>query len=100
MDKWDEEKLRNVVLSKHGNPRTTTDVGSAHILLYAASYYMFRLSANTLSKLSKLASASSPYPTPDFSPDFYVLIVGSAGSGNVQTVKSVNTDTHYQPVSC
>jgi len=26
MDKWDEEKLRNVVLSKHGNPRTTTDI--------------------------------------------------------------------------
>ena len=26
MDQWDEEKLRNVVLSKHGNPRTTTDV--------------------------------------------------------------------------
>lgn len=25
MDKWDEEKLRKVVLSKHGNPRTTTD---------------------------------------------------------------------------
>lgn len=25
MDDWDEEKLRNVVLSKHGNPRTTTD---------------------------------------------------------------------------
>ncbi|KAI1974136.1 Translation machinery-associated protein 46 [Ophidiomyces ophidiicola] len=25
MDNWDEEKLRNVVLSKHGNPRTTTD---------------------------------------------------------------------------
>jgi Zinc finger C-x8-C-x5-C-x3-H type (and similar) len=22
---WDEEKLRNVVLSKHGNPKTTTD---------------------------------------------------------------------------
>jgi hypothetical protein len=28
MDKWDEEKLRNVVLSKHGNPKTTTDVRS------------------------------------------------------------------------
>lgn len=27
METWDEEKLRNVVLSKHGNPRTTTDVG-------------------------------------------------------------------------
>lgn len=26
MDQWDEEKLRSVVLSKHGNPRTTTDV--------------------------------------------------------------------------
>jgi hypothetical protein len=26
MDNWDEEKLRTVVLSKAGNPRTTTDV--------------------------------------------------------------------------
>jgi hypothetical protein len=26
MDKWDEEKLRSVILSKQGNPRTTTDV--------------------------------------------------------------------------
>lgn len=25
MEDWDEEKLRTVVLSKHGNPRTTTD---------------------------------------------------------------------------
>lgn len=25
MDTWDEEKLRSVVVSKHGNPRTTTD---------------------------------------------------------------------------
>lgn len=25
MDKWDEEKLRNVIVSKHGNPQTTTD---------------------------------------------------------------------------
>ncbi|WEW56941.1 Translation machinery-associated protein 46 [Emydomyces testavorans] len=25
MENWDEEKLRNVVLSKHGNPRTTTE---------------------------------------------------------------------------
>ncbi|EDO16933.1 hypothetical protein Kpol_1020p42 [Vanderwaltozyma polyspora DSM 70294] len=25
MDKWDEEKLRSVILSKHGNPKTTTD---------------------------------------------------------------------------
>ncbi|KAF9804651.1 hypothetical protein IEO21_09319 [Rhodonia placenta] len=26
MDQWDEEKLRSVVLSKHGNPRTITDI--------------------------------------------------------------------------
>jgi len=26
MDKWDEEKLRSVVLSKAGNPKTTTDI--------------------------------------------------------------------------
>lgn len=25
MDDWDEEKLRKVILSKHGNPKTTTD---------------------------------------------------------------------------
>ncbi|KNG51439.1 zinc finger containing protein [Stemphylium lycopersici] len=25
MDEWDEDKLRQVVLSKHGNPKTTTD---------------------------------------------------------------------------
>jgi hypothetical protein len=26
MENWDEDKLRKVVLSKTGNPRTTTDV--------------------------------------------------------------------------
>lgn len=26
MDNWDEEKLREVVKSKHGNPQTTTDI--------------------------------------------------------------------------
>ena len=25
MEDWDEEKLRQVVMSKHGNPKTTTD---------------------------------------------------------------------------
>jgi len=32
MDTWDEEKLRNVVLSKHGNPRTTTDTVCKHFI--------------------------------------------------------------------
>ncbi|CAE6414311.1 unnamed protein product [Rhizoctonia solani] len=26
MDKWDQDKLQSVILSKHGNPRTTTDI--------------------------------------------------------------------------
>ncbi|PRT54092.1 Translation machinery-associated protein 46 [Wickerhamiella sorbophila] len=26
MDNWDDEKLANVVMSKHGNPKTTTDI--------------------------------------------------------------------------
>ncbi|CAK7893857.1 hypothetical protein CAAN1_09S05226 [[Candida] anglica] len=26
MDTWDEEKLRKVIMSKHGNPKTTTDI--------------------------------------------------------------------------
>lgn len=32
MDKWDEEKLRQVILSKHGNPRTTTDKVCKHFI--------------------------------------------------------------------
>jgi hypothetical protein len=33
MDKWDEEKLRSVILSKHGNPRTTTEVRCPPLVL-------------------------------------------------------------------
>lgn len=32
MDTWDEEKLRKVVLSKAGNPRTTTDIVCKHFI--------------------------------------------------------------------
>ncbi|KAK0194086.1 hypothetical protein F5146DRAFT_1134859 [Armillaria mellea] len=32
MDTWDEEKLRSVVLSKTGNPRTTTDIVCKHFI--------------------------------------------------------------------
>lgn len=32
MDDWDEEKLRKVVLSKHGNPKTTTDKVCKHFI--------------------------------------------------------------------
>ena len=33
MENWDEEKLRTVVLSKSGNPRTTTDVCTSSLLI-------------------------------------------------------------------
>jgi hypothetical protein len=40
MDKWDEEKLRSVILSKHGNPRTTTEVqGPPLILAFHLTYF-------------------------------------------------------------
>ncbi|CAN6674808.1 hypothetical protein TRVA0_066S00320 [Trichomonascus vanleenenianus] len=32
MDDWDEEKLRSVVMSKHGNPQTTTDIVCKHFI--------------------------------------------------------------------
>jgi hypothetical protein len=55
MDKWDEEKLRSVVLSKAGNPRTTTDVclHSEHDLVFTTG---FRSYANTLLRLWNLAN--------------------------------------------
>lgn len=77
MDQWDEEKLRNVVLSKHGNPRTTTDVRlwNFHysVLNLTSSYRLF---ANSLLKLSRRKSLD--------------------GSGNAQTAMLVNTDTHFR----
>ncbi|KAI3402506.2 TMA46 [Candida oxycetoniae] len=32
MDNWDEDKLRRVILSKHGNPKTTTDIVCKHFI--------------------------------------------------------------------
>lgn len=54
MDKWDDEKLRNVVLSKAGNPRTVTDV---RVWFYSVTHYspytLARLFANILLKQSR-----------------------------------------------
>lgn len=55
MDNWDEAKLRSVVLSKHGNPRTTTDVRNS-ALQYPLLIHVFRLFANTLSRRLKRRS--------------------------------------------
>ncbi|KAH7341448.1 hypothetical protein B0J17DRAFT_646578 [Rhizoctonia solani] len=32
MDKWDQDKLQSVIMSKHGNPRTTTDIVCKHFI--------------------------------------------------------------------
>lgn len=32
MEEWDEEKLRSVISSKHGNPQTTTDIVCKHFI--------------------------------------------------------------------
>lgn len=74
MDTWDEEKLRSVVLSKTGKPRTTTDVCSASS--YAAALIFCRSSANILFKPLKRKN--------------------SAGSGNVQMAKTACIDTPYR----
>ena len=55
MEDWDEAKLRSVVLSKHGNPRTTTDVRNS-VLQYALLTRVCRLFANTSSMPSKRRS--------------------------------------------
>jgi len=41
MENWDEDKLRSVVLSKAGNPRTTTDV--CFLFVFPFSRFLFTL---------------------------------------------------------
>lgn len=58
MENWDEDKLRKVVLSKHGNPRTTTDVRLILIpIVTHPSGNACRSYANTSSTLLKRRSA-------------------------------------------
>lgn len=58
MDKWDEEKLRSVVMSKAGNPRTTTDVRMLLVFYPEPDLSPRRLYASTLFKLSRQRSLS------------------------------------------
>lgn len=70
MDKWDEEKLRDVVLSKGGNPRTTTDVCLHRFPPPAVSDHGIRSCANSSFKPSRQRSESVDvvfhhrFPTP------------------------------------
>ena len=80
MDTWDEEKLRTVVLSKAGNPRTTTDVSSLNIMLVLNSPFTPVPQCRSYANISfrRLSHRNS------------------VGSGNVPTGKIANTDTHYR----
>jgi len=74
METWDEEKLRNVVLSKHGNPRTTTDI--------VCKYFIDAIETQKWVHWSPLH------------PPTHISSPGLGGSGNVRMgVKSVNTGT-------
>lgn len=53
MDTWDEAKLASVVNSKKATNRTTTEVRPRHKSMLTS---LFRSSASTLSKLSKIRS--------------------------------------------
>ncbi len=62
MDTWDDEKLQKVVLSKGGNPRTTTDVSLKTLLCIITppmTPYPRRSFANTSFKQSRVRSAFS-----------------------------------------
>jgi len=64
MDKWDEEKLRSVILSKHGNPQTTTDVSSELPLRVSPNplrlFFPSRSYASTSLRLSRHKSEGHP----------------------------------------
>ena len=109
MDKWDEEKLRSVILSKHGNPRTTTEVQRPSLILTLTVTY-FPTSSLPLRSYASILSRPSSHkserkgPAPSFvatafqieSRIFLILpflhFSGSDGFGNAPTGNRVNTD--------
>ena len=108
METWDEDKLRKVVLSKHGNPRTTTDVRSNSLLISRISnnfqtdclqilHRGYRNSKVSVSLHHTIFIRSHPHSPCSLPPYFFskclncgaILInkIDSGGSGNVQTVE-------------
>lgn len=88
MDKWDQEKLAQVVLSKAGNPRTTTDVCLASLFTHIISCFS-RLCASSSYRPLKTKSTSIVI-APALSAD-EASPQGSDGSGSAPTARLANT---------
>ena len=97
MENWDEEKLRNVVLSKHGNPRTTTDVCLIHPSSHSWPAHLM-IPVDCMQILHRCYRVAEVRTLVAFAPSsVYVSMLDSGGSGNARTgVKSVNTGTLSQ----
>lgn len=84
MADWDEEKLRSVVLSKQGNPKTTTDKVCKFFIeaVENGKYGWFWVCLHTFDRIQV---------------DFRLITTNR----HVRTeAQNANTDTHYHPVSC
>ena len=81
MDTWDEAKLREVVLSKHGNPRTTTDVRFPQSLASLSPHRILRSMSDCLQKFyrgnrdTKVHSSTGNGPTHLFTPLMQIRLV-------------------------
>lgn len=98
MENWDEEKLRNVVLSKQGNPRTTTDVCWSFIQVEIIDLnFSYKIVCKYFIEAIETQKSVLPVPLRSY---LLIISIGSAGSGSVQMAeKIVSTDTPYHPVS-
>lgn len=77
MDDWDEEKLRNVVLSKHGNPKTTTDKVCKYFIeaVENQKYGWFWVCPNGGDTCKYKHSLPPGYVAPLFSQCFWLILI-------------------------
>lgn len=77
MDDWDEEKLRKVVMSKHGNPKTTTDKVCKYFIdaVENGKYGWFWQCPNGGDKCMYRHSLPPGYGIYDESPVFFLVFI-------------------------
>jgi len=99
MENWDQEKLQSVVMSKHGNPRTTTDVW----VIYVSSWCPFLKRVETdrvqIFRRGHRNDEVRPVNICSDLPYLETTIAGLDGFGNVQMERHVNIDMPYLQVS-
>ena len=102
MENWDEEKLRTVVLSKAGNPRTTTDVSSIHFVVPRFNLHEELNCHIDCVQILHPSDRNGEVRAPHYLASFMSsdpLTAGTDGSGNALTVTGATTDTHCRPAS-